>query len=114
MRKVVIVMERGNNLGIDVVATGNRIQSAMKKKSYTAKEIAVMMGLSYQSVWKWCKGESIPEVENLLILSRILEVSMDSLVVSFESTDKRMDELVDNISAYGRQRSLLNCLKTVS
>lgn len=66
----------------------------MKRKSYTAKEVAVMMGLSYQSVWKWCKGESIPDVENLLILSRILEVAMDDLIMSYDLLDKRIDELV--------------------
>lgn len=88
------MMERKKNLGIDLESTGKRIRNAMKRKSYTAKDVATMMGLSYQSVWKWCKGEAIPDVENLLILSRILEVQMDNLVVTLDSLDRRIDELL--------------------
>lgn len=87
-------MERKKNLGVDLEATGNCIQRAMKRKGYTAKEVASMMGLTYQSIWKWCKGETIPDVENLLILSRILDTTMDELIVSLDSLERKIDDIV--------------------
>ncbi len=90
------MMERKKNLGLDLEATGNRINKAMKRKGYTPQVIADMMGLTYQSVWKWSKGESIPDVENLLILSRILDTTMDELVVSFDSLERRIEDIVSD------------------
>ncbi len=90
------MMERKKNLGLDLEATGDRIDKAMKRKGYTPQMIADLMGLTYQSVWKWSKGESIPDVENLLILSRILDTTMDELVVSFDSLERRIEDIVSD------------------
>lgn len=88
------MMERKRNLGLDLEATGKQISKAMERKGYKAQAIASLMGLTYQSVWKWCKGEAIPDVENLLILSRILDTTMDELVVSLDSLEHKIDDIV--------------------
>lgn len=99
-------MERKRNLGIDLVETGNLIDKAMNKKGYTARQVASMMGLTYQSVWKWRKGETLPDVENLLILSRVLDTTMDALVASLDSSNSRIDCVVSKNMSQGKSWKL--------
>jgi DNA-binding XRE family transcriptional regulator len=44
------------------------------------EELAELLGVSRQAVSKWELGEGYPEVEKLLILSKRLNISLDSLM----------------------------------
>ena len=43
-------------------------------------KLAEKMYISRQSISKWENGETLPSVENLIILSEILEIPLDELV----------------------------------
>ena len=43
-------------------------------------KLAEKMFISRQSISKWENGETLPSVENLIILSEILEIPLDELV----------------------------------
>lgn len=51
-----------------------------KKKGYTQEQIAEKIGVSRQAVVKWEKGEALPDIENIIALAEIYEVTVDSLV----------------------------------
>ncbi len=56
------------------------LQMIRKKNQLSQEELAEMLGVSRQAVSKWELGEGYPEVEKLLVLSKKLNVSLDSLM----------------------------------
>lgn len=67
--------------GIDLDATSERIDSEITKSGYTSKDISEMMNISYQSIHKWRRKKSLPDLDNLYILSKIINVSIDDMLV---------------------------------
>lgn len=67
---------------IDLTATGLKIKETITKKGLTVKEIAKMFGFaSPYPVYKWINGQSLPALDNLVILAKVMGVTMDDLVV---------------------------------
>jgi len=50
-----------------------------KKRDMTQEQLADILSVSRQAISKWESGAAYPETETLLLLSRELEVSLDSL-----------------------------------
>ena len=59
---------------------GENLQVLRKKNQLSQEGLAEMLGVSRQAVSKWELGEGYPEVDKLLILSKKLNVSLDSLL----------------------------------
>ena len=68
---------------IDTVATGQRIALLMHEKGCSVKDIQAYLGLSApQAIYKWLRGNGLPNTDNLLALSRLFSVSIDDLLVA--------------------------------
>lgn len=65
---------------------GENLQTIRKKEQLSQEDLAEMLGVSRQAVSKWELGEGYPEVDKLLLLSKKLNISLDSLMGN-ESTD---------------------------
>ncbi len=59
---------------------GENLQTIRKKNQLSQEGLAEMLGVSRQAVSKWELGEGYPEVDKLLVLSKKLNVSLDSLL----------------------------------
>ncbi len=59
---------------------GENLQTIRKKNHLSQEGLAEMLGVSRQAVSKWELGEGYPEVDKLLLLSKKLDVSLDSLL----------------------------------
>lgn len=59
---------------------GKNLQMLRKKNQLSQEGLAEMLNVSRQAVSKWELGEGYPEVDKLLILSKRLNVSLDSLL----------------------------------
>lgn len=67
---------------VDAEATGENIRRYRKEEGFTQTELANCFNFTTQQmVWRWENGKSVPSVDNLVILSFILGVSIDDLVV---------------------------------
>jgi len=67
---------------INMVKTGKKIESSRRAAGYSVKDLQNFFGFEYpQAIYKWQHGESLPTVDNLLALSRLLRVPMESLLV---------------------------------
>lgn len=67
---------------LDAVATGNRIKELRKQKRIKVREIQEYMGFeSEQSVYKWQRGEALPNIDNLYALSILLDTPIDHILV---------------------------------
>ena len=74
-----------NLRGIDLIATSNRINYHINRCGLKQAHIAHLLGLSPQSVDRWCSGKALPTLDNFVDLCDILRCSIDSLVVRNES-----------------------------
>ncbi|MCR5024103.1 MAG: helix-turn-helix domain-containing protein [Lachnospiraceae bacterium] len=69
-------------LELDTVATGHKIKTIMAKKKVAIKDISKAMNVSFQAVYRWQKGETLPTISNLYILGQLLETDVDDMLVA--------------------------------
>ncbi len=68
-------------LVLDVTATGRKIRDARNEKHITVARLVELLNLcSEQAVYKWQRGESMPTLDNLVLLSDIFNIPMDELI----------------------------------
>ncbi len=65
---------------IDLPATGNRIKELRYASNYTVAQLAEILHSSENTIFKWQRGECLPTLDNLLILSMIFETPMDDII----------------------------------
>ena len=65
-----------------------------KKEDLSQEELAEKVGVSRQTISKWEMGQSSPEMEKLITLSKIFNLSMDELVGNdvFEEKENKLQE----------------------
>ena len=66
---------------------GEKIQRLRKEKGMSQEQLAAQLTISRQAVSKWELGESMPDTENIIQLSKLFSVSTDFLL-NDECTDK--------------------------
>lgn len=71
------------NSTLDVVLTGKRIDSIIRKNECSIKELQEILNLSCpQSIYRWVRGKTLPSIDNLYMMSRIFEVHMEDMLVA--------------------------------
>ena len=67
---------------INMEQTGARIQELRRQSGYSVKDLQKAMDpISYQAIYKWQQGLSLPSVDNLVILSELFHVPMDQIII---------------------------------
>ena len=67
---------------IDMTATGSNIKTLIKEKGLKVAEIQNILGFNTpQSIFKWMRGESMPSIDNLVMLAHILNVTIDEIII---------------------------------
>lgn len=62
--------------------TGKRLRRLMGEYGLTVREVQEEMELeSPQAVYKWLQGKTMPSIENLLVLAKLLHLPMEELLV---------------------------------
>lgn len=59
-----------------------RLREARVAKDMTQLELATALRVGQSAVSMWERGATMPTLENLIALAKILDVSMDSLLAS--------------------------------
>ena len=68
---------------IDLIKTGKNITRLMEKKNIKVSDLQEALGFEYpQAIYKWKRGECLPTLDNLLVLSVMLETPIDKIIVS--------------------------------
>ena len=69
-------------MGIDMKLTGRRLKSLCDRREITVKTIQKELYIgSFQSVYAWFAGKTLPSLDNMYRLSRLLRVPMDEIIV---------------------------------
>ncbi|MBQ8160658.1 MAG: helix-turn-helix transcriptional regulator [Clostridia bacterium] len=67
---------------INLEKTGHCINEYRQSAGLTVKEMQHYFGFGNpQAIYKWLKGQCLPSVDNLVGLSRLLDVPLDDLLV---------------------------------
>lgn len=67
------------------VEIANRLQQLRKNNNLSQEELAEKIGVSRQAVSKWERAEASPDTDNLILLSRLYNMSLDEIL----STDSK-------------------------
>lgn len=67
---------------INMLKTGQRLKKLIFEKGFTVKDIQNHLQLSCpQPVYRWMRGEILPSVDHLYVLSKVLGVHMEDMLV---------------------------------
>lgn len=62
------------------IEIANRLVNLRKEKGLSQEQLAEKIGVSRQAVSKWERSEASPDTDNLIMLARLYEVSLDKLL----------------------------------
>lgn len=82
------------------------LRNLRKNANMTQAELAEKLNVSRQAVSKWEKAVSIPDIENMLLLSKVFNVSVDELVDNKQKTisEDRSEDSNANIQSTKKNR----------
>jgi len=84
---------------------GEKIQQLRKEKGMSQEQLAAQLTISRQAISKWELGESIPDTENIIQLSKLFSVSTDYLLNDeFDSNAKTIIETKVENSNFQEQK----------
>lgn len=86
------------------MALSDRLRLHRENKGLSQTEVANQLNVSRQSVSKWETGKGYPDIDNLVLLSNLYEVSIDELVQENEELKKKIVE--NNKTIEDHQRKL--------
>ena len=70
------------DIAINMEKTGANIKRLVKAKGYSVRDIMEITGVSTeQAVYKWFRGESLPQIDTMLILCDALGIEIKELLV---------------------------------
>ena len=85
------------------IETANRLYELRKKNGLSQEELADKLGISRQAVSKWERAEASPDTDNLILLAKLYNVSLDELLNSekateaaFEANEAKKEEMDDD------------------
>lgn len=91
---------------MDIKAVGNQIAALRKGKSMTQSELGERLGITFQAVSKWERGETLPDTVLLPDLANILETSVDYIL-----SGGQMRTHYNGKITVSQMEEGLNCLK---
>lgn len=75
----------------------DRIQYLRKQKGYSQEELADKVGVSRQAVSKWESEQSMPDLEKVIIMSELFEVTTDYILKGTEPVSATNRKLIKTL-----------------
>ena len=73
---------------IDMAATGSNIRRLRCEAKLSVRQMQEIFGFTTpQAIYKWQRGDALPTLDNMTVLSRTLGVPMEEIIV-YQSTGK--------------------------
>ncbi len=73
---------------------GNKLSQLRKLAGMTQEEFAEKLSVSRQTISKWEKGNTLPDLESIVRVCRIFHVSLDDLLMEGEINAKKHDDQI--------------------
>lgn len=95
---------------------GKRIKYYRNEKSFTQDKLAERVFVSRQTISNWENDKSYPDINSIILLSEVLEVSIDNLIKG--DVDQMKVEInseeVEKMKFYSRMMTILFLISVVS
>ena len=67
---------------IDLRATGQNIKNMRQSAGISVRDLQMILGFTNpQAIYKWQNGDTLPSIDNLVILAAVLGVTVDEILV---------------------------------
>lgn len=68
---------------VNMKATGQNIKTKMIAKGMKTADVQAVFGFNTpQAIFKWFRGDTIPTIDNLVILAKIFDTTIDALIIT--------------------------------
>lgn len=68
---------------INMQKTGANIKMLMKLNNIKVIQIQDILGFNTpQAIYKWLRGESMPTIDNMVILAKLLNTTIDNIIIT--------------------------------
>ncbi len=98
----------------------NRLYQLRKQKGLSQEELANRLNVSRQTVSKWEVGDSTPDMEKLIAMSDLFDVSLDKLVMGKEdeqisptTKSEFVTVLNEKVLTSNNKKKAKSCLKII-
>lgn len=94
----------------------NKLYSLRKQKGLSQEELANRLNVSRQTISKWEVGDSTPDMEKLIAISDLFEISLDELVTGKPAafTKESIAEIEQKIGTDENKKKIKKILKIVA
>lgn len=93
---------KGENNMLDMIKVGKNIKAARTAKNMTQLELADALGVTYQAVSNWERGNTMPDIAKLPDISKALDIDIANLLgeeTSAQTIKKVLDENAEPLSS---------------
>lgn len=77
-----------------------KLKSIRKQAGFSQEKLAEKLGVSRQAITKWETDAGIPDIENLMAISTLFDISIDELLSNERGEKKQADFLFESITEY--------------
>lgn len=68
---------------IDMVATGANIKALVKQNKMKVTDVQDVFGFNTpQAIFKWFRGDTMPTIDNMVILAAMFQTTIDQIIVT--------------------------------
>lgn len=91
---------------------GKNLKSLRNERNLTQENVADILGVSFQSVSKWERGESYPDITILPVIASFFKVSVDDLLgVNEAENEEKIEKYVYDITCLTDHKAALEIAK---
>lgn len=77
-----------------------KLKSIRKQTGMSQEQLAGKLGVSRQAITKWETGAGIPDIENIMAVSALFDISIDELLSNEKGLKKLAEYLYESITEY--------------
>lgn len=77
-----------------------KLKSIRKKAGMSQEKLAEKIGVSRQAITKWETDAGIPDIDNIMALSSLFNISLDELLSNEKTDKKQTDYLYESVTEY--------------
>lgn len=77
---------------IDLKATGLNIKRLREQCGISVRQIQTLFNFEYpQAVYNWQDGKTLPRIDNLIVLARLFNTTIENIIIIDPETDKKAE-----------------------
>ena len=100
MRTILSYNEHIKNKEVMNMTFAEKLKSIRKQAGMSQEKLAEKLGVSRQAVTKWETDAGIPDIENIMAISALFDLSIDELLSNEKGTKKPTKYLFESVTEY--------------